>query len=169
MTTPDPFAKDPYGASAPPPAPSGYGQPAPGGYGQPVPGGYGQPDPAGWGQRPIGQVRGTWAVIGLSLVTFGIYTLFYYYRVHEDMKLHTGQGLGGGIALLLALFVGVASPFLLSDEVGKLYSHSGRQAPVSATTGLWYFPGIFILVGPFIWLFKTNGALNDYWRSVGAR
>ena len=36
-------------------------------------------------------------------------------------------------------------------------------------TGLWVFPGIFILVGPFIWFSKTNGALNDYWRSLGAQ
>ncbi len=35
-------------------------------------------------------------------------------------------------------------------------------------TGLWYFPGSLILVGPIIWFVKTNNALNDYWRSVGA-
>jgi hypothetical protein len=43
------------------------------------------------------------------------------------------------------------------------------RAPVSGVTGLWYFPGIFLLVGPLIWFIKTNGALNAYWRSVGAR
>jgi hypothetical protein len=34
-------------------------------------------------------------------------------------------------------------------------------------TGLWYFPGVLILVGPIVWFVKTNGALNDYWRSQG--
>jgi hypothetical protein len=29
--------------------------------------------------------------------------------------------------------------------------------------------GWLILVGPLVWLIKTNGALNAYWRSVGAR
>jgi hypothetical protein len=29
--------------------------------------------------------------------------------------------------------------------------------------------GAFILIGPLVWLVKTNGALNAYWRSVGAR
>ena len=40
--------------------------------------------------------------------------------------------------------------------------------PVSAATGLWYFPGMLILIGPIIWFVKTNGALNDYWKSQGA-
>ena len=55
-----------------------------------------------------------------------------------------------------------------SSEVGGLYSRRGQQPPVTGLTGLWYFPGIFILVGPIIWFVKTNGALNAYWRSVGA-
>ena len=29
--------------------------------------------------------------------------------------------------------------------------------------------GSLILVGPLVWLVKTNGALNAYWRSMGAR
>ena len=61
------------------------------------------------------------------------------------------------------------SPYLLSHEVGDLYERRGQQKPVSALTGLWFFPGIFILVGPIIWFVQTNDALNDYWRSLGAR
>ena len=52
---------------------------------------------------------------------------------------------------------------------GNLYERRGQAKPVSAMTGLWVFPGIFIIVGPFVWFVKTNGALNDYWRSVGAQ
>ncbi|GAB2640648.1 hypothetical protein GCM10027270_31590 [Nocardioides ginkgobilobae] len=44
-----------------------------------------------------------------------------------------------------------------------------QKEPVSGATGLWYFPGMFILVGPIIWFVKTNGALNDYWKSLGAQ
>ena len=84
------------------------------------------------------------------------------------MKKHTGAGLGGGLAAVLALFVGIVMPFLTSGEVGTLYRRAGMAAPVSTTTGLWYFPGAFILIGPLVWFVKTNGALNSYWRSVGA-
>ena len=59
------------------------------------------------------------------------------------MKRHkNGEGLGGGLALVLTIFVGIVMPYITSDEVGKLYEHRGQPKPVSALTGLWYFPGI---------------------------
>ncbi|MGD9957933.1 DUF4234 domain-containing protein [Nocardioides sp.] len=125
---------------------------------------YGQP----MGEGPIGKVRSTGVCILLAIVTFGIYSAYWYYVTHDEMKRHSGQGIGGLVALLLSLFVGIVMPYLTSSEVGGLYTRRGQSAPVSGLTGLWYFPGIFILVGPIIWFVKTNGALNDYWRSQGA-
>ena len=115
----------------------------------------------------LGKIRGTGICILLFFVTLGFYSWYYWYSVHKEMKDHSNRGLGGGIALILAIFVSIVMPFLQSNEVGELYSARGEQKPVSGTTGLWYFPGIFILVGPFIWFAKTNGALNDYWRRCG--
>ena len=68
----------------------------------------------------------------LYLVTLGIYGFVYYYKTHEEIKIQSGQGLGGTVALLLAIFVGAASPFLLSSEVGGLYARRGQAQPVSA-------------------------------------
>lgn len=118
---------------------------------------------------PIGQVRSTGVCILLAIVTFGIYTWFWYFKVHDEMKQHTGQGVGGGLALVLAIFIGVASPFLASSEVGNMRKLRGQEPKVSGATGLWYLPGMFIIVGPIVWFVKTNGALNDYWRSQGAQ
>lgn len=120
------------------------------------------------GTGPIGKVRDTGTCMLLCFVTLGVYALVWYYMVHDEMKRHTGDGLGGGLALLLAFLVGVVSPYLASAEVGRMYERRSEDRPVSATTGLWFFPGIFILVGPFIWFVQTNGALNNYWRSLGA-
>jgi hypothetical protein len=117
----------------------------------------------------VGEVRGTGLQMLLFLVTLGIWGYVYYFQVHEEMKRHAGTGIGGVLALVLNVFVGVVSPFLLSHEVGGLYERRGLRKPVSALTGLWFFPGILILVGPFIWFVLTNRALNDYWRSVDAR
>jgi hypothetical protein len=120
------------------------------------------------GPGPVGKVRSTGTCILLAIVTLGIYELVWFYKTHEEMKRHTGQGLGGAIALVLALFLGAVVPFLTSNEVGSMYERRGQPKPVSALTGLWYFPGVFLLVGPVVWFVKTNGALNAYWRSLGA-
>lgn len=124
------------------------------------------PPPAG----PIGQVRSTGICILLTFVTLGFYTWYWYYKTHEEMKNHSGQGIGGGIALVLAIFVPFVPPFLTSNEVGDLYSRRGQQRPVSAVTGLWHLLLTwFFLVGAIVWFVKTNSALNDYWRSLGAQ
>ena len=54
--------------------------------------------------------------------------------------------------------------------MGGLYERRGQARPVSATTGLWFLLlGWFFFVGAIVWFVKTNNALNDYWRSVGAQ
>ncbi len=122
------------------------------------------------GTGAIGQVRDTGTCILLTIVTLGFYTWYWYYKTHEEMKQHTGQGIGGGIALLLAIFVSIVMPFLSSNEVGNLYERRGQAKPVSAVTGLWFLLlGWFFFVGAIVWFVKTNGALNNYWRSLGAR
>lgn len=118
-------------------------------------------------QGPAGHIRSTGMSIFLFIITLGIYGLYWYYAVHKEMKDHSGSGLGGPLALVLAFFIGIVMPFLTSSEVGELYERSGRERPVSGLTGLWYFPGMLIIVGPIVWFVKTNGALNDYWRSQG--
>jgi hypothetical protein len=168
---PDQQGYEQQGYPPPPPnEPQPYGQP---GYGQPA---YGQPGQQGYGALqphavtgPIGKVRSTGICILLLIVTLGFYSWYYFYQTHEEMKQHSGDGLGGVVALILAIFVGFVLPYTMGNEVGKLYERAGRQAPVSAATGLWYFPGMLILVGPIIWFVKVNGALNRYWESWGAR
>ena len=121
------------------------------------------------GRTPVGQIRGTGVCIALSVITLGIYSIVWFYKVHSEMKNHTGgAGLGGGLAAVLALFLGFVMPFVTSSEVGNLYRRAGMTAPVSGATGLWYMPGAFIVIGPLVWFVKTNAAINSYWRSLGA-
>ena len=155
---PPQYAVPPYGYGQPPPPPAW--QPMPG-----VPAGARYAQPLG----PIGQTRSTGLTILLFFVTLGVWGFVYYYQVHEELKRHSGEGLGGVIALVLSIFAGVVSPFLLSHEVGQLYERRGQERPVSAITGLWVIPGfLLLLVGPFIWFVQTNSALNAYWESLGA-
>ena len=134
---------------------------------------YGQTYPAaayqGYPGATVGQIRSTGLAAFLFIITLGIYGLVWHYQVHDEMRRHSGQGLGGGLGLLIYFFVGFVSPFLVSAEIGQLYQRHGLQRPVSGATGLWCLLGIFILIGPIIWFVKTNNALNAYWRSLGAR
>lgn len=116
----------------------------------------------------VGKVRSTGLAILLAIVTFGIYVIYWFFAVHNEMKRHSGNGLGGGLALLLTIFVGFVMPYVTSNEVGNLRSGRGMEPKVSALTGLWSFPGSLILIGPLVWFVKTNGAINDYWTSQGA-
>jgi Domain of unknown function (DUF4234) len=148
-------------SSVPPPLPS-----APPAYGA-VPAMAGAAVPA---TAPVGKIRNTGTCVLLMIVTLGIYGWVWYFKTHDEMKQHTGTGLGGGIALLLGIFVGIVMPFLTSNEVGHLYERRDQKPPVSALTGLWaLLLGWFFFVGLIVWFVKTNGALNAYWRSLGAR
>ena len=161
----DPTASAPDPAAAPPP----YGTPAPGA-GVPAPATASPLAPmAGPTDGPIGKVRSTGTCVLLTIVTLGFYTWYWYYKTHDEMKQHTGNGIGGPIALILAIFIGIVMPFLSSSEVGGLYERKGRPKPVGAATGLWYLLlAWFFLVGAIVWFVKTNGALNEYWKSQGA-
>jgi hypothetical protein len=118
---------------------------------------------------PIGQVRSTGTCVLLMIVTLGFYSWYWYYKTHDEMKQHSGVGLGGGVALILAIFVGIVMPFLTPNEVGGLYERRGWARPVSAATGLWaLLLGWFFFVGLIVWFVKTNDSLNAYWRSLGA-
>ncbi len=151
-------------------APAPYSTPAPAGSAVPVPAAAAPLAPlAGPADGPLGKIRGTGVCILLAIITFGIYSVYWFFKTHDEMKRHSGQGIGGGIALILALFIGIVMPYINSSEVGGLYERKGLKRPVSGATGLWYFPGIFILIGPLVWFIKTNGALNAYWRTQGAQ
>jgi hypothetical protein len=109
---------------------------------------------------PLGEKRGLGFGILMFVVTLGIYSLYWTYKTFEEMKRHTGDGVGGGVGLLIGVLISVVNFFLVPSEVGRMYRGDGRTAPVSGWTGLWYF---LPLIGLFVWWFKVQGALNDYW------
>jgi len=119
---------------------------------------------AGW-QGPIGKPRGVAFVILISIITLGIYHLYWSYKVFEEMKEHTGAGVGGVLALVIAIVVNPVIWFLAPSEIGKMYRGDGRTAPMTGWTGLWI---LLPIVGWFVWIVKVQGALNRYWESEAA-
>ena len=117
---------------------------------------------------PLGQPRGIGFGIILFIVTLGIYGLYWVYKKAEEMKQHTGEGIGGVLGLVIWIVVGAVMGFVIPSEIGNMYKKDGRQPPMSGWTGLWLFPfGIFIIPA-IVWFVKVQGALNQYWETKEA-
>jgi Na+/proline symporter len=120
---------------------------------------------------PLGHPRGVAFVIILSIVTLGIYSLYWVYKTQEEMKLHDGDGLGGVLGLVVWILISPVSGFVIPSEIGNMYRKAGKEAPVSGWTGLWLFPFGLLIIPIFVWYAKVQGALNRYWEgqmSAGA-
>ncbi|MDZ4827773.1 MAG: DUF4234 domain-containing protein [Actinomycetota bacterium] len=114
---------------------------------------------------PIGEPRKWLTVALLSIVTCGIYFLWWEYKTFEELKQHNGTGLGGAIALVIGILLGIVNAFILPSEIKNMYERDGRESPVQVIEGLWL---LLPIVGFFIWTMKMQEALNDYWISKGA-
>jgi hypothetical protein len=112
--------------------------------------------------RPLGQQRGIGFAILMAIITIGIYTLYWVFKTQEEVKQHTGDGIGGVLGLVIYILVSPVTWFVIPSEVGKMYKADGREAPFSGWTGLWL---LLPIIGAFVWFIKVQSALNRYWES----
>ena len=113
---------------------------------------------------PLGQERGVGFAIVLTIVTLGIYGLYWFYKSYAEVKAHRGEGMGGLLGLLSCFIL--LGYFKLPQYVGRMYRAEGNEnPPVSGLSGLW---GFVPYVGLFIYLAKVQGALNSYWKAKGS-
>ncbi len=101
----------------------------------------------------------------LAIVTLGVWTWFWTYHTADDLKSYNGDGLGGTVSLILAIFVNPVVWFTIPNEIEKLYQRDGQQSPVTTLWGLWF---LLPIIGNFIWYLKVQHAVNDFWLSKGA-
>lgn len=113
----------------------------------------------------LGRPRGVVFVILLTIITLGIYHLYWTFKTCEEMKRHTGEGIGGVLALVIAIVFNPVNWFVIPSEVGKMYRGDGRTAPMTGWTGMWLFLPI---IGFFVWTIRIQGALNRYWQGKAA-
>jgi hypothetical protein len=114
--------------------------------------------------RPIGRQRGVGFAIVMYIVTLGIYGIYWMYKSYEEMRAYRKQGVSGIVGVLLAFII--VSTFLLPAYVGRMYNEDGNpNNPVSGLSGFWV---LVPYVGGFIWLYKIQNALNEFWASKGA-
>jgi uncharacterized BrkB/YihY/UPF0761 family membrane protein len=114
---------------------------------------------------PLGQPRGIVFVILLSIITLGIYSLYWVYKTEEEMKQHTGEGIGGVLGLVVWIVFSPVMAFVIPSEIGNMYKKDGREPPVTGWTGLWLIPFGILIIPAIVWYAKVQGALNRYWES----
>jgi hypothetical protein len=123
------------------------------------------PGPPVGARGPIGKARAPGTQILLTIVTLGIYSFFWVYWQHKEMKDYSGDGLGGAIGVILYVFISPVTYFLIPSEIRNLYVAEGRDPGFTPLIGLWF---LLPIIGAFIWFFKVQPAINDYWVSKGA-
>ena len=117
---------------------------------------------------PLGQPRGIGFGILLFIITISLYGWYWAYKTQEELKQHTGEGLGGVLGLVVWILINPVSAFVIPSEVGNMYKRAGKEPPVTGWTGLWLFPFGFLIVTAIVWFVKTQGALNRYWEEAAA-
>ena len=114
---------------------------------------------------PLGQPRGIGFAILLAIVTLWIYTFYWVFKTQDEVKEHSGIGVGGVIGLVIYIVLSPVTWFLIPSEIGKMFKADGRAAPFTGWTGLWL---LLPIIGAFVWFIKIQGALNGYWESKAA-
>jgi hypothetical protein len=118
---------------------------------------------------PVGKRRGVVFVLLITLVTLGIYSLYWVYKTQQEIKDYSGDGLGGVVGLVIWILISPVSAFVIPSEIGtNLFARAGRERPVTGWTGLWLFPFGIFLIPAIVWFVKVQGSLNRFWESAGA-
>ena len=104
-------------------------------------------------------------MILLTIVTLGIWMMVWSYQNGEELKQHARTGIGGIGYLLITLLIAPVTMFLMAGEVEQLYRREGKDPPITTIWGLWF---LLPIIGQFIWYFRIQRSLNEYWIAHGA-
>jgi len=106
----------------------------------------------------------------LTILTLGIYTIFYFIPFSFDLdkvvpKRHGGKTFNYLFAFILALFTGNIVMYIWFYHITQRVEEglAQREIDYSFQTSdfwLWYVLGSFIVVGPFVYHYKLCKAMN---------
>lgn len=124
------------------------------------------PPPPGLRLTPLlGDIRNPLTVILLSIVTLGLYGLYWTYVMFRDTREFGGQGFGGLAGLALAVLLPFLPPFLLPWQVGRTRVDAGLERRVGGLKGLWW---LLPIAGWMVWVVAVQRATNELWEAEGA-
>lgn len=122
-----------------------------------------------------GRIRHPLAPFGLGLITLGVYSLVWMYKILEEMRRHannysiTSGGAAVGFLFLpvfnifWAIYLWFRIPTCVNRMKGDCNTENGR---LNAAIGL---VNLIPIIGYIIWSALIQSSLNDHWRAHGQR
>jgi hypothetical protein len=116
------------------------------------------------------RTRHPFAPLGLSLITFGVYGLYWYYTINREMR-DLGEDVKPGRALLavtlgaLVIVPAVLSMYHTAERILRLQTRAGVQTPISPVLA------VVMLVIPIVNYFQMyylQSALNGAYEAMVA-
>jgi 4-amino-4-deoxy-L-arabinose transferase-like glycosyltransferase len=123
------------------------------------------------GTQARAKLRNPWGVLGLTLITLGIYWFFWWYYLNREMRdfgrargVDLGQNPGNSVLAVtlgaLIIIPAIVSMWTTSDRIQRTEETAGVDRPASG-------PIIFILlllIGP-VGIWYAQNELNKAWRA----
>ena len=110
-----------------------------------------------------GKERDILAVFILCIITLGIYWLYWYYKVNEEIRRHCPDiDVAPGLAVICQFIpiVNYVSKYNTADRVRTLQSACSEPGRISPLAALLF--SIFIPFG--IYTYMVQSSLNNHWR-----
>lgn len=112
--------------------------------------------------------RNPWGVLGLSIVTLGVYFLVWWYKINNELR-NNGQSNDPTVALLAVTLgaVVIVPPYV------SYYRTAGRILRAQEATGAseriipWLALLLAFLIGPFVFVYYQS-QLNKAWDALAA-
>jgi len=96
----------------------------------------------------IGTKRSPEMVIGLWVISFGLYGIYWLASTFSQLQKNRKQGISGASYAALAILfppLALSACWLLPSYVGKLYSENGKLEQISSSWGVILFLSSFVL------------------------
>ncbi len=119
------------------------------------------------------KIRNPLGVVGLSLITLGIYYLFWYYFINREMRdLGEARGIDIGhspatsvVAITIGGFI-IVPPFVSHWMVGTRMERAQQAVGVSGGNGVLYFILWVIPLVSIVSPYYMQVQLNEVWRAL---
>ncbi len=133
--------------------------------------------------QPLKTDRKMWKLMLFSLLTFGIYSIFFFMPISYELEKisptrERGKMMSYGVAYIIAYFTFSAVMIFWQHELASRIEEALADRGIESDFSMsdfwgWYFFGSFIIVGPYIYFHKLCTAMNllceDYNKRIEAK